>query len=35
LISWLLLKERLSRMQLGCIAAVVTGVIVLSISGSV
>jgi drug/metabolite transporter (DMT)-like permease len=35
LISWLLLKERLSRMQLGGIAAVVTGVIVLSISGSV
>jgi drug/metabolite transporter (DMT)-like permease len=35
LISWLLFKERLSRLQLGGIAAVLTGVIVLAFSGSV
>jgi len=35
LISWLLFKERLSRVQLGGIAAVLTGVIVLAFSGSV
>ena len=34
LISWLFLKERLSRVQLGGVAAVVAGVITLSLAGS-
>jgi drug/metabolite transporter (DMT)-like permease len=34
LISWLVLKERLSRIQVGGIAAVVVGVVVLSVAGT-
>jgi len=34
LISWVVLKERLSRVQLGGIVAVICGVVILSLSGS-